>query len=282
MPGPVGIAANVADALVYGIVDHDAVGVTLSLLGALTMGAGSVAKLAGAGAKVTKTAKAIQYGSMFITSGLQFALNAKNTINVGKTMYDKYIVNGQKTDKNTYAEVAALVLNSAGMFISGTQIYSSGRGFVNELSTSVNSNVLTEVNAGGREVAAEQCGVNKAGSKSKWWHEGYVDNLSDTQVILGVKQSDKGLSTLGSSSRQTAMSAGKAWVGENYSTITDNLGDVIGYSSSDGIRAFRIQYKNKEGIWRANFQENIMANNPYPNIGQHRTELKNVHIDIFD
>ena len=78
------------------------------------------------------------------------------------------------------------------------------------------------------------------------------------------------------------MSAGKAWVGENYSTITDNLGDVIGYSSSDGMRAFRIQYKNKEGIWRANFQENIMVNNPYPNIGQHRTELKNVHIDIFD
>ncbi len=161
VPGPVGIAANVADALVYGIVDHDAVGVTLSLLGALTMGAGSVAKHAGAGAKVTKTAKAIQYGSMFITSGLQFALNAKNTINVGKTMYDKYIVNGQKTDKNTYAEVAALVLNSAGMFISGTQIYSSGRGFVNELSTSVNSNVLTEVNAGGREAATRQSGIDK-------------------------------------------------------------------------------------------------------------------------
>ena len=166
VPGPVGIAANVADALVYGIVDHDAAGVTLSLLGALTMGAGSVAKLAGAGAKVTKTAKAIQYGSMFITSGLQFALNAKNTINVGKTMYDKYIVNGQKTDKNTYAEVAALVLNSAGMFISGTQIYSSGRGFVNELSTSANSNVLTEVNAGGREVAAAQSGIDKGGSES--------------------------------------------------------------------------------------------------------------------
>lgn len=48
------------------------------------------------------------------------------------------------------------------------------------------------------------------------------------------------------------------------------------------MRAFRIQYKNKEGIWGANFQENIMVNNPYPNIGQHRTELKNVHIDIFD
>ena len=84
------------------------------------------------------------------------------------------------------------------------------------------------------------------GTKSKWWHEGYVDDLSDIQIILGVKQSDKGLSTLGSSTRQNAMSAGKAWVGESYSTITDNLGGVIGYSSSDGTRAFRIQYKNKD------------------------------------
>ena len=193
VPGPIGIAANVADALVYGIVDHDATGVTLSLLGALTMGAGSVAKLAGAGAKVTKTAKAIQYGSMFITSGLQFALNAKNTINVGKAMYDKYIVNGQKTDKNTYAEVAALVLSSAGMFISGTQIYSSGRGFVNELSTSVNSNVLTEVNVAGREAAASQSGIDKGGSKSTEIVPYYPDNngaIRGTEEFIHLKEGE--------------------------------------------------------------------------------------------
>ena len=106
--------------------------------------------------------------------------------------------------------------------------------------------------------------------------------MSDVQIILGVKQSDKGISTLGSASRQNAMSAGEAWVGENYNKITDNHGNIIGYSSSDGMRSFRIQYINKESIWRANFQENIMVNNPYPNIGQHRTELKNIHIDILD
>ena len=48
------------------------------------------------------------------------------------------------------------------------------------------------------------------------------------------------------------------------------------------MRAFRIQYKPKEGMWRANFQENIMVNNQYPNSGQHSSQLKNVHIDILD
>ena len=125
-------------------------------------------------------------------------------------------------------------------------------------------------------------GGSKSGSKSKWWHEGYVDDLSDTQMILGVKQSDKGLSTLGSATRENAMSAGKAWVGDNYNVIKDNSGNILGYSSADGMRAFRIQYKPKEGMWRANFQENIMVNNPYPNQGQHSSQLKNVHIDILD
>lgn len=109
-----------------------------------------------------------------------------------------------------------------------------------------------------------------------------MDDLSDIQVLLGVKQSDKGLSTLGSATRENAMSAGKAWVGDNYNVIQDNMGNVLGYSSADGMRAFRIQYKTQEGMWRANFQENIMVNNPPSNLGQHSSQLKNVHIDILD
>ena len=130
--------------------------------------------------------------------------------------------------------------------------------------------------------SATEKGNSKSGSKSKWWHEGYVDDLSDIQMILGVKQSDKGLSTLGSATSENAMSAGKAWVGDNYNVIKDNSGNILGYSSADGMRAFRIQYKPKEGMWRANFQENIMVNNQYPNPGQHSSQLKNVHIDILD
>ena len=139
-----------------------------------------------------------------------------------------------------------------------------------------------DYNKANKEYESIMSGGSSSGSKSKWWHEGYVDNLSDTQMILGVKQSDKGLSTLGSATRENAMSAGKAWVGENYNVIQDNAGNVLGYSSADGMRAFRIQYKPKEGMWRANFQENIMVNNPYSNLGQHSSQLKNVHIDILD
>ncbi|MGL4106689.1 hypothetical protein [Clostridium sp. LP20] len=31
------------------------------------------------------------------------------------------------------------------------------------------------------------------------------------------------------------INTGKAWVGEGYKTITKNAGDIIGYSSSDGM-----------------------------------------------
>lgn len=118
--------------------------------------------------------------------------------------------------------------------------------------------------------------VGKGTSNSKWWHLGYVDNLSSSQILLGVKQSGKGLSTLGSATRSDALSAGKAWVGKGAKEITEN-GQIIGYSTKE--RAFRLQYKQKEGMWRANFQENSFFNTVG---GQKRVEIKNVHIDILD
>ncbi len=119
-------------------------------------------------------------------------------------------------------------------------------------------------------------------TKTKWWHNNYVNNLSDLQTILGIKQSEKGLSTLGSMTRENAINTGKSWVGEDYKTITGKNGNIIGYASKDGMRAFRIQYKPREGMWRANFQENMLVNNRYPNVGEHVAELRNVHVDIID
>lgn len=97
-----------------------------------------------------------------------------------------------------------------------------------------------------------------------------------------MKDSGKGLSTIGSTTRNNALSAGKSWVGDSYKEILGANGEIIGYSSTDGMRAFRIQYKLKEGMWRANFQENIMVRNPQPNPGWHTSQLKNVHVDILD
>lgn len=59
----------------------------------------------------------------------------------------------------------------------------------------------------------------------------------------------------------------------------DNAGNVIGYSSSDGMRAFRMQYKPKEGMWRANVTENYKYINEFGDITN--KELKNIHIDIL-
>lgn len=103
---------------------------------------------------------------------------------------------------------------------------------------------------------------------------------------MGIKQSPKGLSTLGSATREEALSAGKAWAGEGAEAITDNAtGEIIGYKSVDGMRAFRLQYKPKEGMFRANFQENEMVRTQYnanQDIGWGKKEIRNVHIDIID
>ncbi|RFT97794.1 hypothetical protein DX902_09820 [Paenibacillus jamilae] len=124
-------------------------------------------------------------------------------------------------------------------------------------------------------------------SKPKWWHAGYVDDLTDSQIILGVKQSPKGLSTLGSSTRSEAMSAGKAWVGEKAESIIDKTtGEIIGFKSADGMRAFRIQFKPGENMVRANFQENTMIRTERNYNDYNKTwaskQIRNVHIDILE
>lgn len=128
--------------------------------------------------------------------------------------------------------------------------------------------------------------VTKGAGKAKWWHPGYVDELTDSQILLGVKQSPKGLSTLGSATRSEALSAGEAWAGNGAEKIIDKAtGEVVGFKSTDGMRAFRIQYKSKEGMFRANFQQNEMVRTQYninPDLGWGKKELSNVHIDILD
>jgi hypothetical protein len=112
--------------------------------------------------------------------------------------------------------------------------------------------------------------------KSKWWHLGYVNNLSSNQILLGVTSSSKGLSTLGSTTRSNAFIAGKAWVGNGAKPIYSG-GKLIGYRSKDGMRAFRLQYKNNEQMWRANFTENVIGE-----VTGKKSQIKNVHLDILD
>lgn len=108
------------------------------------------------------------------------------------------------------------------------------------------------------EIKSNSSNVIEGAKKSKWWHKDYVDDLSETQTILGVKKVDKGLATIGSSTEEVAINTGKAWVGKGHKEIKDSSGNLIGYSSNNGMRAFRIQYKPRDEMWRANFTENYI------------------------
>ncbi|MFC7560456.1 hypothetical protein ACFQY3_18140 [Paenibacillus farraposensis] len=98
--------------------------------------------------------------------------------------------------------------------------------------------------------------LNQSGTK--YYNPNYVYNMSSTDMVLGAKNAPKGLSTMGGATRADAMEAGKAWVGPGAKPITNGNGEIIGYSSQDALRAFRLQYKPKEGRVRANFTENTL------------------------
>ncbi len=106
----------------------------------------------------------------------------------------------------------------------------------------------------------------------------YAENLSDTQMLLGVQASGKGPTTLGSASKVDAWNAGMAWVGECPKPIYNTSNELIGYSSTDKLRVFRLHYKPRDGMMRANFQEFIIDSARQAAV----TEIKNVHIDILD
>ncbi|MNO24972.1 Hint module [compost metagenome] len=119
--------------------------------------------------------------------------------------------------------------------------------------------------------------VHNCAVKSKWWHPGYIDNMSSMDMLLGVKKSTKGLSTLGSAKRANAWEAGRNWVGLNAKPIMEN-DTLIGYSSADGMRAFRLQFKKGDKMWRANFQQNTNKSGSTVK----KAEVFNVHVDILD
>ncbi|MEC0572447.1 T7SS effector LXG polymorphic toxin [Bacillus inaquosorum] len=168
-------------------------------------------------------------------------------------------------------------------FLAGTQYefieWVSPQGAIKKLAVRGGKRVVTDV---AKHVAEKDIkgDVKKKTSKgsvnSKWWHPGYVDNLSSSQTVIGIKNSPKGLSTLGSSTRQNALDAGKGWVGKGAEKMYDKAGNFLGYKSVDKMRAFRLQYKPKEKMWRANFTENEIT------VVGSKTELRNVHVDILD
>ncbi len=85
----------------------------------------------------------------------------------------------------------------------------------------------------------------------------------------------KGLGDIPSGLRSDAEALGQAWVnGKDVKRF--DLGNV-GYGLTDGTGTFRLQYKPKDGVWKGNFQENILAPGKSRGI-----EVKNIHMTIED
>ena len=84
-------------------------------------------------------------------------------------------------------------------------------------------------------------GIGEPGlQRSKYWHLGYIDKINDTQVFLGIGAAEKGSTTLGSMLESDAWQTGMAWVGTGAKPIYHPTEGLIGYSSVDKLRAFRI------------------------------------------
>ncbi len=94
------------------------------------------------------------------------------------------------------------------------------------------------------------------------------------QDIFSIKR-QKGLGDIAAGTKADAETIGHAWVnGKNVKRF--DLGDG-GYGLTDGTRSFRLQYKPKDGVWKANFQENTFVPGRQKGI-----EVKNVHMTITD
>lgn len=73
---------------------------------------------------------------------------------------------------------------------------------------------------------------------------------------------------------QDAETLGKAWVnGKNVRRFDLDGG---GYGLTDGTRTFRLQYKPKDKVWKANYQEDTISS------AGKKSQVKNVHMTITD
>jgi RHS repeat-associated protein len=94
--------------------------------------------------------------------------------------------------------------------------------------------------------------------------------LQDIFAIL--RQNGNG--DLVAGTRAHAEAIGRAWVnGRSVTPCTVKGG--VGYT--DGFRTFRLQFKPKDGVWKANFQENLFVPGRSRGI-----EVRNIHMTIID
>lgn len=100
-------------------------------------------------------------------------------------------------------------------------------------------------------------------------------------IIQSIQKAGKGNTGIGSGTYSEAWDAGWSWVGPNAKTIYNKNGELIGLSSENGLRAFRVDYKPKWNQYQANFQQNQRIYNSTKKVDE-VMEVSNAHLTIID
>jgi hypothetical protein len=96
-------------------------------------------------------------------------------------------------------------------------------------------------------------------------------------IIQPAQKEGKGNTGIGSGTYSEAWDAGYSWAGPNSNPLYNSKGELIGLSSEEGLRAFRVDYKPKWNQYQANFQQNTM-NDRTGKVSQ----VFNAHLTITD
>lgn len=124
IPGPVGMAANLINGILYFLVDHDPLMGGLSMLAVVTAGA---SKLAVGVGKAAKTAQIIESFGNIVSNAASFLINSKMLVDTALSMKGKYNENGQVLDSSFAGDAAQLALSALGMIMSGKGALGSGK-----------------------------------------------------------------------------------------------------------------------------------------------------------
>ncbi len=142
IPGVIGIVANVADAIIYAVVDKDYGMAALSIVNAATLG---LAARASALAKAAKTAEIVAKIKKYSTMqhALKLISNTANIIRAGVDIYhssvsliDNYYANGGQLGKGAAGDILSIGLNLATCIKSGIGIAEDGPALIRAINKS--------------------------------------------------------------------------------------------------------------------------------------------------
>ena len=128
VPGPIGTAADLANAAVYAFVDKDYGNALQCVMSGVMSG---ISDVASAISKTSKTANYIATTANIISNVTVFGMNAEMAVDMGVTMWDEYVVKDEKFSLGTLGEIAVLGFSLLGMKNSAKGALDSAKNLAN-------------------------------------------------------------------------------------------------------------------------------------------------------